>query len=82
MLLTDCQSCNCGCSGTVAPVTNDKCRATLASTSIGELLWIQGLTDVNGALCERFQRVADVLSLRDCANNIISNIITKYNLSS
>src|SRR5258706_794771 len=74
MLLNN-SMCDCGCATSVVhtPVTNDKCRATLANTSIGELLWLQGLIDVNGALCERFQRVADVLSLRDCAGNIISN---------
>jgi len=72
MLLNDC-GCGCGCAGApVTPATTDRCRATLESTSIAQLLWIQGLTDVNGALCERFQLVADVLGLRDCNNNIIS----------
>lgn len=66
------QTCGCGCSeGAVSPspATNDKCRNALANTSIAELVWLQGL-DVN--LCERFQRLVDVVGLRDCAGNRIS----------
>lgn len=66
------QNCGCGCNQSVTPnipATNDKCRATLESTSIGALFWLQGL-DTN--LCERFQRLSDVLGLRDCVGNRIS----------
>lgn len=66
------QNCGCGCNQSVTPnipATNDKCRASLESTSIGALVWLQGL-DVN--LCERFQRLSDVIGLRDCVGTRIS----------
>lgn len=66
------QDCGCGCNQSVTPnipQTNNKCRPTLESTSIGALVWLQGL-DAN--LCEKFQRLSDVLGLRDCAGNLIS----------
>lgn len=64
------QTCGCNCN-TVAPqpAKCDKCRSQLTVNNIGELVWLQGL-DVN--LCERFQKLADVVSLRDCAGNRIS----------
>lgn len=64
--------CGCGCNQSVTPnlpPTNNRCRPALESTDIQTLVWLKGL-DAN--LCEKFQRLADVLSLRDCAGNLIS----------
>ncbi len=68
-------NCGCGCSACAQsvtpniPCTVDKCRTTLETTKIDTLVWLQGL---NVNLCERFQRLSDVLSLKDCLGNTIT----------
>lgn len=65
------QSCGCGCTQSVTPQPpcNNKCRASLGSSSIAELVYLAGL-DEN--LCDKFQRVVDVIGLLDCAGNHIT----------
>lgn len=61
----------CGCCAELPlhPTNRDRCRSTLDVTTIGELVWLQGL---DSSLCERFQRLSDVLSLKDCNGNPIN----------
>lgn len=47
----------------------DKCRTTITSQDLAELLYVQGL-DVN--LCKKFAPIADLFQFRDCAGNIIA----------
>ncbi len=69
------QQTGCGCTPCAQsvtpniPVTVNKCRSDLTSTNIGELVWLQGL-DVD--LCQKFQRIVDVLALKDCLGNDIT----------
>lgn len=69
-MLIDTTGCGCGQSTiAVTPPTCQKCRTPLTMTNIQELVWLQGLDE---DLCVAFQRVSDVLGLRDCAGNRIS----------
>lgn len=64
-------SSGCGCCAELPlhPTNRDRCRSSLDVTTIGELVWLSGL---DSALCERFQRLSDVLSLKDCNGNPIN----------
>lgn len=72
MQLTDC-GCNSPCLDcqhvAPTPCTKDKCRKSLETTKIAQLVWLQGL-DEN--LCERFMRLVDAVKLRDCAGNAVT----------
>lgn len=61
----------CGCCAELPlhPTNRDRCRSSLDVTTIGELVWLQGL---DSSLCERFQRLTDVLHLVDCIGNPVS----------
>lgn len=62
--------CPCQSALIITPQTKDQCRATLETTSIEQLVWVQGL---NVNLCTRWQRLADLLGLKDCAGNSIAS---------
>lgn len=65
-------NCGCGCVGITAiadPNTiSERCR-TLAQVKLAELVYVQGL---DSSLCERFQKLSDLIGLKDCAGNPIS----------
>lgn len=63
---------DCGCGASTIPVTPptcQKCHTPLTMTNIQELVWLQGLDE---GLCVAFQRLSDVLGLRDCTGTRIS----------
>jgi hypothetical protein len=62
-------SCGCGCQQTLAPQPSSPKRCLAAVTPIAELVYLSGLDADN---CYSFQRLVDVLHLRDCAGNRIS----------
>lgn len=63
---------DCGCSGCNRPAQHtctNRCHTNLTNTDLGELIYLQGL---DSSFCEKFQRLADILQLTDCAGNPVS----------
>lgn len=58
-----CSCCNSG------PAQDQICRTAITSSDLAELIYIAGL-DEN--LCEKFQAIAEITNLRDCAGNPIA----------
>lgn len=51
------------------PCTTERCHKTLGMDDLGTLVYLAGLDE---RFCEKFQRISDILQLRDCAGNPIS----------